>query len=225
MQRFTLILIFGLLPYFLFGQDDGNEDGDLLPGGIAREDVPLAVVWSLSIYGGLTQPFAPDPFVEFWKPAVNLTFDTDILLRNDVILGFSVSYAKLNFNQQEFWAQRGIDSDRKLGEDFNIPITNVLFSFRGIEHYMLYQYAAAYEIGGGIYSLKNTEIDITYIDPYGSYVVSESDRLDFGVFAGLGIKYLITDTFQVTVKGRFHHVFKPAQYHQFFDVMLGFTLL
>lgn len=225
MFKLKLLLIFLALPFLLFARTGSETDEEILPGGVAREDVPLAVIWSLSLYSGFTHPFAPEPFVEFWNSGLNITVDADILLRNDRILGFSIGYTKLGFNQQEFWARRGVDSDAKLGEDFNIPITTVLFSYRGIERYYLYKYTAAYEIGGGLYNLQNTEIDVTYIDPYGSYLVSETNRVDFGLFAGLGLKYLFTDTFQLTVKGRFHHVLKPSQYHQFFDVLLGFTIL
>jgi hypothetical protein len=131
----------------------------------------------------------------------------------------------LLFDEQEFWRYRGVDAEGDLGDEFDIPITNLLLSFRGFENYMLYQYAAAYELGGGIYYLKNTQLDLTYIDPYDSYVLSDADRINFGIFAGLGLKYLITDTFQVTVKGRFHHIFKPVQNHQFFDVMVGVSIL
>ncbi|MBN1478986.1 hypothetical protein EH223_14935 [candidate division KSB1 bacterium] len=225
MNKLTLFLVLLVTPLELFAQTGNDNDEEILPGGIAREDVPLAVVWSLSLYSGFTNPFAPDPFVEFWRSGFNLTVDADILLRSDIILGFSIGYAHLKFNQQEFWARRGVESNAELGDDFNIPITSLLFSYRGMERYVLYKYTAAYEIGGGLYHLKNTEIDITYIDPYGSYVVSETNRLDFGLFAGLGLKYLVTNTFQLTVKGRFHHVFKPSQYHQFFDVLLGVTIL
>ncbi len=225
MQKLVLIFWAILIPGLVFAQTDDFPQDDSAPGGIAREDLPLAVVWGLSLYSGATIPFAPDVFSEFWNPAINITADMDILLRNDVILGFSVGYSKLQFDEKEFWARRGVDSNEKLSDDFNIPITHVLLSYRGIEHYMLYQYTAAYEIGGGVYSLKNTQLDLTYIDPYGSYVLSKADRINFGLFAGLGIKYLITDTMQFIVKSRFHHVFKPAQYHQFFDVLVGISIL
>ncbi|RQW03944.1 hypothetical protein EH222_11865 [candidate division KSB1 bacterium] len=219
----TLTFFLALAPFWLSGQQrDLNSD---LSGGIPRDEVPLAVVWGLSLYGGVTSPFAPDPFVDFWQPSVNIAVDADILLRNDAILGFTVGHTSLKFDQAKFWRLRGVDSDAKLGSDFNIPITTVLLSFRGIENYMLYKFSAAYEVGGGIYSLKNTEIDVTYLDPYGSYTISEAERIDFGLFAGLGVKVLITDTLQLTVKGRFHHVFKPSQYHQFYDLVVGFTLL
>ena len=224
MLKSRLFISLLAFPFLLFAQQK-DMSGEDLSGGIPRQDVPLAVIWGLSLYGGVSAPFAPEAFVDFWKPAVNITVDADILLRNDIVLGFNIGYTRLKFDQQKFWGLRGVDSDANLGEDFNIPITNVLLSFRGRENYMLYTYTAAYELGGGIYSLKNTEIDITYIDPYGSYIVSENDHIDFGLFAGLGLKYLITDTFQLTVKGRFHHVFKPSQYHQFFDMLLGFTIL
>ncbi len=149
----------------------------------------------------------------------------DILLRNDAVLGLSFSYAKLPFDEQEFWAYRGVDADGELGDEFDIPINNFLLSFRGFENYMLYQYAAAYEVGGGLYHLKNTELDLTYIDPFGSYVLSEADRINFGIFAGLGFKYLVTDTFQFIVKGRFHHVFKLSKDNQYFDVLVGVSML
>jgi len=223
MQKFLIFSIILIVPFFLFAQDYSDEN--VPPGGIAREDLPLAVVWGLSLYGGFSAPFAPDVFAEFWTPGLRITADMDILLRNDAILGLSIGYSNLKFNQQEFWSRRGVDSDAELGDDFDIPITNVLLSFRGFENYMLYPISAAYEIGGGIYQLKNTELDLTDIDPYGSYVVSETDRIDFGAFAGLGIKYLLTDTIQLTLKGRFHHVFKPAQYHQFLDVLVGISIL
>ena len=213
MQKFVhYFLIFA--PLLLPAQKD-------LSGGIPREDVPLAVIWGLSAYSGISAPFAPEAFVDYWKPSLNIAFDADILLRNDMILGFNIGYTSLKFDQGKFWGIHGIDSNAELGQDFNIPITNVLLSFRGIENYMLYKVSAAYELGCGMYHLKNTEIDVTIIDPYGSYAVSEADRVDFGIFAGLGVKYLITDTFQLTIKGRFHHVFKPSQYHQYFDVLMG----
>lgn len=223
MQKIIAILIFILFPFLLHAQMD--EPDDMPPGGIAREDLPLAVVWSLSAFGGATGPYAPDAFADFWKPSFNLTADMDILLRNDAIIGLSISYSKQKFDAKEFWAFRGVDADGELGDDFDIPITSLLLSFRGFEHYVLYQHAAAYELGGGIYHLKNTQLDLTYIDPYGSYVLSEADRINFGLFAGLGWKYLVTETFQIIVKGRFHHVFKPSQNHQFFDVLVGVSIL
>jgi hypothetical protein len=188
MRKIVIIIV--LVPLCLSAQN--RYLNSELSGGIPRNELPLAVVWGLSLYSGVTGPFAPETFVDFWQPSVNIAVDADILLRNDVILGFNIGYTSLRFDQGKFWRQRGVDSDAKLGSDFNIPITTVLLSFRGIENYILYKYAAAYEVGGGIYNLKNTEIDITYIDPYGSYVISEADRIDVGLFAGLGVKYLIT---------------------------------
>lgn len=223
MRKIVITFIFVLIPLWLSAQHSHTNTD--LAGGIPRHELPLAVVWGLSLYSGVTGPFAPETFVEFWQPSVNIAVDADILLRNDVILGFNIGYTSLKFDQAKFWRRRGVESDAELGSDFNIPITTVLLSFRGIENYVLYKYAAAYELGGGFYNLKNTEVDITYIDPYGSYVISEADRIAAGLFAGLGVKYLITDTLQLVIKGRFHHVFKPSQYHQFYDVVVGITLL
>ncbi len=225
MRKINFFITLLLIPIVISAQIDTYENEDTPPGGIAREELPLAVVWSLSAYSGLTAPCAPDAFADFWRPAPHITVDMDLLLRNDAILGLSFSYTKLQFDEQEFWSFRGVDAEGDLGDDFNIPITNLLLSFRGFEHYMLYQYTPTYELGGGIYHLKNTQLDLTYIDPYGSYVLSKADRINFGLFAGLGLKYLVTDTFQFIIKGRFHHVFKPAQNHQFFDVLVGVSIL
>ena len=198
------------------------------PGGIAREDVPLAVVWGLSAYSGFSLPYSPDAFSEFWKPGLNLSLETDILFKNDFLFGFSLGYSHLPFNETEFWTRLGVDNPDEniaLGEDFDIPITQLLVSFKGIENYLLYRYDADWEVGGGFYNLRNTELELTYTSPYGNYRLEQVDILSPGIFAGLGFKYLLGETLQLSVRGRFHHVFQRSQAHQFFDVLIGLTMI
>ena len=194
------------------------------PGGIAREDLPLAVIWGLSIYGGATIPFSPDAFSEFWKVGPNVTLDMDILLRNDTVLGFCYSYSYLKFNAQEFWLRQGTENSDNLSKDFDIPISSLLFSYRGQENYLLQSYKPVYEIGGGFYHIQNTDVDLIYTSDY-EYAVSPTDRIEVGLFGGLGVAWLLTDTLQMSIKGRYHYVFKVTEQHQYFDVRLGLSLL
>ncbi len=225
MQKCAVLLFLLFSANSLWAQNEAIPGTETTPSGIPREEAPLAVIWGFSFYSGMTIPYSPDAFSEFWKPGLDFTVDLDILLRNDVVLGMSFSYSKLKFNAQEFWRRRGIEDDGDLGYDFDIPITNFLVSYRGIENYLLYDVETAYEIGGGLYYLKNSQVKIIYTDPYGGYEISRSDDVDFGLFGGLGVSWLITDTLQLSLRGRYHYVFKPAQHHQFFDVRVGFSLL
>jgi len=224
----TPIKIFILVITFtapLAAQTRPNNDD--IAGGIPREEVPLAVIWGLSAYSGFTTPYAPDAFADFWKPSANICLEADILLRNDFILGMSMSYTKLPFNQQEYWAHQGIMDDYPdvgFSDDFDIPISQVLFSFKGIENYLLHQYRPVWEVGVGLYHLKNTEIDVTYITNY-DYVLSKSDRLYPGLFAGFGMSILITETLQFAVKGRFHHVLQLSRDHEFIEVLFGLKII
>ena len=225
MQKFAVLLLLIFTAGFLRAQNEALAGEDATPGGIPREEAPLAVIWGFSMYSGMTIPYSPEVFSQFWKPGLNFTVDLDILLRNDIVLGLSFSYSKLKFNSREFWRQRGVEDDDDLGYDFDIPITNLLLSYRGIENYLLYNMETAYEVGGGLYYLKNSQVKIFYIDPYGGYEISRSDDVDFGLFGGLGVAWLITDTLQLSLRGRYHYIFKPSQQHQIFDVRIGFSLL
>ena len=191
---------------------------------IPREELPLAVVWGLSFYSGATIPYAPDPFAEFWTPGLNWTVDMDILLRNDMVLGLSFSYSKLDFNETEFWRQRGIEDSGDLGSEFDIPIGSLLLSYRGRENYLLQPVEPSFEVGGGFYSIENSDLDKIYISDY-DYILRPSERIEVGLFAGLRLARLVTDTMQLSVRGRYHYVFKLSRHHQYFDICLGVTLL
>ena len=224
MRILFICLLLALAPGMLFSQNGGEAIEESPPGDIPREDLPLAVIWGLSIYGGASIPYSPDPFAEFWQPGFSLTLDMDILLRNDIVLGLSYSYSNLRFDAQEFWRQRGINDSGDLGREFDIPINNLLISYRGIENYILPSYKPTYELGGGFYHIQNTDLDLIYTSDY-DYILSPRDRIEAGLFGGMGIAWLLTDTLQMSVKGRYHYVFKVSQHHQYFDVRLGFSLL
>lgn len=221
-----LLLFLMLSSAFLRAEtaSNGVQDENSPPDNIPREELPLAVIWGLSFYTGATIPWSPDAFAEFWKPGLNLTIDMDILLRNDIVLGLSFSYSKLKFNTQEFWRRRGVSGSGDLGGEFDIPIGNLLLSYRGRETFLLPPVKASYEVGAGFYSIQNTDVDKIYISDF-DYVLAPRDRIEVGLFSGLRLARLVTDTMQISVKGRYHYVFKAAQHHQYFDVLLGISLL
>jgi len=222
----NLCLFLMLLSALLFaGTPVSDEQSENSPSeSIPRDELPLAVVWGLSFYTGATIPYSPDVFAEFWKPGFNMTADMDILLRNDIVLGLSFSYSKLKFNTREFWRRRGVTGSGELGRDFDIPIGNLLLSYRGRENYLLPPVKVYYEVGVGFYSIQNTDVDLIYISDF-DYILEPRDRIELGLFGGLRLAKLVTDTMQISVKGRYHYVFKASQHHQYFDILLGISLL
>ena len=224
MRNVILFLLLVLIPASIYSQIEEETSEESLSGGIPSEELPLAVVWGLSAYSGATIPFSPDAFSEFWKPGFNLTVDMDILLRNDIVLGLSFSYSHLKFDTQEFWRRRGVQSNGDLSSDFDIPISNLLLSYRGRENYLLPSYEAIYEVGGGFYHIQNTDLDKVYFSDY-DYFLQARDQIEVGLFGGLGIAWLLNETLQLRVKGRYHYVYKRSQRHQYFDLMLRLSLL
>jgi hypothetical protein len=195
------------------------------PEQIPADQIPPAVVWGLALYGGITQPVSPYDFSEYWKTGFSISMEADILLKNNAILGLTFGYSRNPLNTPRFLQAKGLPRDGELPQDISIGITQILLSFKGMENYLLYRYDAGYEFGVGLYNLTNTQIVLRYWGPETGYTVTEGATLACGVFGGLAASYLITDTLQFSIKGRYHYVFVPARPHQFLDVLVGLTIL
>lgn len=222
MQRIHFIL-FLLLPFLLFGQSDAlkNEQSEQF----TQEEIPPAVVWALSTYFGMANPMAPQAFADFWKPGFYFAFETDILLKNDYVLGFSLAYSSLPFDQNKFLTNHGVKEASELPYDLDIGISQVLFTFKGKESYLVPKYGLQYEFGGGMYIVSNAKVDLPLYGQNSDYQLSHPPEINWGVLFGLEGTYLFSETMLFSIKSRFHHVFLPYVHHQFIDILFGITII
>ena len=151
--------------------------------------------------------------------------EADILLKNDVVLGLTFGYSRSPLNTPRFFKAKELPENGEPPDDLAVGISHILLSFKGIENYMLYRYDLGYEVGLGLYNMSNTQLYIQYWGPETGYTVTEGVATAGGVFAGLSAKYLVTDTLQLSVKGRFHYVWVAPMHHQFLDILVGVTIL
>ncbi len=189
------------------------------------ERPPAAVLWSLSLYGGGMKPMAPSDFAEFWKAGLSLSVEGDLLLWNDVVLGLTFGYARAPVNAPRFLLAKGLPADGRLPDNLDIGISQLLLSFKGIENYLLYRVGIGYEVGIGLYSMSNTQLYVIESIPGGAYSVAETSAAAGGVFAGLSLKFLLSETLQFSIKSRLHYVALPVMQHQFAELLAGLTLL
>ncbi|RPH99408.1 MAG: hypothetical protein EHM72_11035 [Calditrichaeota bacterium] len=221
-KRVAFLLLFCAwqMLFAQIGDQKLDQDAEL-----AADEIPPAVLWGLGLYGGIVQPLNPFDFVEYWKSGYALTMEADILLRNDAILGLTFGYSRNSLNTPRFLAANGLPEEGEVVHDLSIGISQLLLSFKGMEDYMLYRYDWNYELGVGLYNLTNTQITLEYWGPGDNYTISEGSTISGGVFGGLGGSYLIHDTLQLHIKGRYHYVFVPGYHHQFFNLLIGLAIL
>lgn len=192
---------------------------------LSTDEIPPAVLWGLGLYGGIVQPLNPFDFIEYWKCGFALAMEADILLKNDAIVGLTFGYSRNQLNTPRFLAANGLSEEGQVVHDLSIGISQLLLSFKGMEDYLLYRYDWNYELGIGLYNLTNTQISLEYWGPDNGYTISEGSTTTGGVFGGLGGSYLITDTLQLFIKGRYHYVIVPGYHHQFFNILIGLAIL
>ena len=191
----------------------------------AASNVPPVVLWGLGVYGGINRPLGPDDFAYFWSTGYSLSMEADLLLRNDMVLGLTFGYARAPLNSNRFFAAKGLPKDADPLQDLDVGIVHLLLSFKGVESYQVYRWDWGYEFGFGLYNLSNTQLYVQYWGPETGYTVTEASTTSGGAFAGLSVKYLVTDTLQLSVKGRFHYVWVAPIHHQFLNILVGVTIL
>ncbi len=190
-----------------------------------QEKPPLIVTWSFTAYSGVALPFEPYAFTTYWNKGSDYLFEMDMLLRNDWVFAVSAGFSKLRFKAYQYWRDYGAEVGREIYDDRDASISQLLFSFKGVENFLLPQWKYTYEIGTGLYYFGNFKADLPGVKWNETDEWVEQNQTTCGFFAGGSMGYKITDTFYITAKGRMHHVLLTPKGHSYLDLLLGVTLI